>query len=62
MLAAVLAEVLLEMAVVDKVAAVDRAEVAGPVAAAARVAVAGPVEAAEQFRRIPFLPRVNSKF
>ncbi len=54
MQAAVLAEVLLETAVVDKVAAVDRAEVAGPVEAA-RVVVAGPVEAEEQFRRIPFL-------
>jgi hypothetical protein len=59
----VLAELVPETAVADRVAAADRAEVAGPVAAADRVEVAGlavAVEAAEQFRRIPFLPRVSS--
>jgi hypothetical protein len=65
MQAVVLAEVPLEVAGVDRVAAADRAEVAAPVAAAARVEVAAPaaaVAAAVRFRRIPFLPKVSSKF
>ena len=63
MQAVVLAELVPETAVADRVAAADRAEVAGPVAAADRVEVAGlavAVEAAEQFRRIQSTPRVSS--
>jgi hypothetical protein len=63
MQAVVLAEVPLEVAGVGRVAAADRAEVAGPVEAAVQVVVAGraaAVEAAARFRRIPFLRRVSS--
>jgi hypothetical protein len=59
----VLAEVPLEVAGVGRVAAADRAEVAGPVEAAVQVVVAGraaAVEAAARFPRIPFLRRVSS--